>query len=389
MGIDENLSRKELTKLEEGEYLLRRDEILHTMGRRSRAGENQFTAISGQNVYYAGGLTGGEEFAPPHSTVERVTTKRIAQRMGVSERTVQQRMQITRNLPIEVRNAIRNTPVANNVSELLRLSKVKEQRDQVAIAGKIVNGAVKTVKDAASVIKRERTCQDLIRKAKQYDVNPETARIVQGDFFTLEQEIKDNSVDAVITDPPYVAKWAENITPFLTSINRILKPSGFAAIYIGHLRLPDVFEGLRACQEAYGEEALQFYWIASLYHTGATKVVHSHGIECKQKPVIIFQKPPHTTPYRSFSDVIEGSGREKDLFEWQQAESELESIFSSFTQENDLVCDPFTGSGTVGVVAQSMKRRFLGYEIEKNKGELASARIKNSTKNENGGVCEG
>ena len=34
------------------------------------------------------------------------------------------------------------------------------------------------------------------------------------------------------------------------------------------------------------------------------------------------------------------------------------------TDEGDLVCDPFTGSGTTGRVAQSNNRRFVGYDIK-------------------------
>ena len=46
-----------------------------------------------------------------------------------------------------------------------------------------------------------------------------------------------------------------------------------------------------------------------------------------------------------------------------------------FTQEGELVLDPFMGSGTVGVVCKRLKRRFLGMDIVSSYIELAQKRI--------------
>lgn len=46
-----------------------------------------------------------------------------------------------------------------------------------------------------------------------------------------------------------------------------------------------------------------------------------------------------------------------------------------FSQEGDLVLDPFMGSGTVGVVCKRLGRRFLGMDIVPSYIELAKKRI--------------
>ena len=46
-----------------------------------------------------------------------------------------------------------------------------------------------------------------------------------------------------------------------------------------------------------------------------------------------------------------------------------------FTQEGDLVLDPFVGSGTVGVVCKRLGRHFLGMDIVQDYVELARKRI--------------
>jgi DNA modification methylase len=46
-----------------------------------------------------------------------------------------------------------------------------------------------------------------------------------------------------------------------------------------------------------------------------------------------------------------------------------------YSKEGDLVCDPFTGSGTTGVAAKISKRRFVGCELNREHGNYAYERI--------------
>jgi DNA modification methylase len=46
-----------------------------------------------------------------------------------------------------------------------------------------------------------------------------------------------------------------------------------------------------------------------------------------------------------------------------------------FTKQDDLVLDPFSGSGTTGVACAQLGRRFLGFEIDANYCHLANDRI--------------
>ena len=53
----------------------------------------------------------------------------------------------------------------------------------------------------------------------------------------------------------------------------------------------------------------------------------------------------------------------------------LTRILLSTTNENDLVLDPFNGSGTTGVACAINKRRYIGIELERKYIELAKKRI--------------
>lgn len=55
---------------------------------------------------------------------------------------------------------------------------------------------------------------------------------------------------------------------------------------------------------------------------------------------------------------------------------ELPNFFiHTCTKENDIVLDPFMGSGTTGVVAKKLKRRFIGFELNPDYIEVANMRL--------------
>ena len=59
----------------------------------------------------------------------------------------------------------------------------------------------------------------------------------------------------------------------------------------------------------------------------------------------------------------------------QKPEYLLERIILAATQEGDVVLDPFSGSGTTGVVANKLGREFIGIENEEEYIELMVRRI--------------
>ena len=50
-------------------------------------------------------------------------------------------------------------------------------------------------------------------------------------------------------------------------------------------------------------------------------------------------------------------------------------IIERLTNENDIVLDPFMGSGTTGVACKELNRRFIGSELDKNYFNMAQQRI--------------
>jgi site-specific DNA-methyltransferase (adenine-specific) len=53
----------------------------------------------------------------------------------------------------------------------------------------------------------------------------------------------------------------------------------------------------------------------------------------------------------------------------------MEALIRDFTDPGDVVCDPFAGSGTTGVAALRLGRRFIGWEIDPRYYEKALKRL--------------
>lgn len=97
-------------------------------------------------------------------------------------------------------------------------------------------------------------------------------------------------------------------------------------------------------------------------------------------PSVNFRPDRYKTQLRNPSDVwkmalVSGNETERTEHPAQYPEELIERIILTGTNENDIVLDPFMGSGTTAVVAKQLKRHFVGYEIVPEYVEIAQKRI--------------
>ena len=197
---------------------------------------------------------------------------------------------------------------------------------------------------------------------------PDKIKVIHADF--KDVEIEPESVDHIITDPPYPIEFIECWEMLSRIAERILKPSGFLIAYSGHINLNKVIRIL--------DENLIFYWMCALIHKGSTQIVHPRNMIASFKPILIYQKEPFKRHDNIMEDVIEGSGREKDGHPWQQAEEEINLFIEKFTNPNDLILDPFAGSGTIPVACFNLSRRVMAIDKEEENILKIKRRIKKS-----------
>lgn len=53
----------------------------------------------------------------------------------------------------------------------------------------------------------------------------------------------------------------------------------------------------------------------------------------------------------------------------------IEKLINEFTKYGDLILDPFMGSGTTAVACHKLKRRYIGFELDKEYFDLANERL--------------
>jgi len=176
-----------------------------------------------------------------------------------------------------------------------------------------------------------------------------------GDFRKVLVDVADQSVSLVFTDPPYgksslplwsdLGKWAA----------RVLLPGGFLISYSGQTYLPAVIEALN--------KHLRYVWMVAQLSKGPKSIMRHVGFYSAWKPLLVFACEPFAAR-NWFMDVIHGEGPEKEHHDWQQGEYEAWYCLEHFSREDELVADPFLGSGTTAIAAIKLGRRFIGADID-------------------------
>ena len=148
--------------------------------------------------------------------------------------------------------------------------------------------------------------------AEKYDAQPqdENIQILHGDFRELCLDIPENSVDLVLTDPPYPKEFLPLWSDLSFHAERILKPSGFCIAYSGQMHIQEVLNRM--------SEHLNYYWTFCLYHTGGSMIVNHVNVMNKWKPVLIYQKSPREKIKFTDMDYVVSEKREKDNHKWQR-----------------------------------------------------------------------
>lgn len=220
------------------------------------------------------------------------------------------------------------------------IKKVKSSNEELTTMG--------IIKLAKELEKSDRISKE--KKCRNEKVS--TLDIRKGDFRKVLDDLK--HIDAIITDPPYPKEFLPLFSDLSKFASKKLKEDGFIAIYSGQYHLPEVINRL--------SEHLTYVWTFCLYHVGKKQLVNGVNIMCGWKPVLIFSKGKKKMRFSAY-DVLISEVREKHSHKWQQSESGVESLIEIFSKPGNLIVDPFAGSGSFGVVANKLGRKFIGAEI--------------------------
>ena len=192
-------------------------------------------------------------------------------------------------------------------------------------------------------------------------------QILTGDFRQLSEDIADNSVDMVLTDPPYAEKFLPLWADLGRVAKRLLRPSHLLVAYTGQMYLPQVVQML-------GEHLL-WYWSIALLQPGANSRVKARAIFQTHKVLLVYQKPPFRRWGKWGPDTIKSPSPSKKYHPWGQSVEPARELIERFSKPGDLVLDLMTGGGAVGVACIQTGRRFTGFEIDGKMAQIARRRM--------------
>lgn len=184
----------------------------------------------------------------------------------------------------------------------------------------------------------------------------------RGRFQDCASDIRDNSVDAIITDPLYDLEFIPDIKDLGRFAERVLKPGGVLVIMYGSAYADEMIMALRP-----SGPSLRKVWNFAAKLNGATSSHPSRRVRDEKRDYFAYVK---SAPRISQPKTINGMPR--SLFEINETNTlyspfgQDEGAFSPFiewyTNPGDLVIDPFAGGGAVPAACKSLGRRCIACE---------------------------
>lgn len=222
--------------------------------------------------------------------------------------------------------------------------------------------------------------------------------------YSMIKELKSEkiTVNHIITDPPYnisqennfstlnsprkgvdFGHWDKNfdLYSWIQDYSEILDKDGSMIIFCSYRFISHIIDKLESCGMCVKDTIV---WRKSNPMPRNVERRYVQDMEyavwaVKKNSKWTFNKPNTVGYLRSLFETSVVSGLEKTEHPTQKSLVLMEQIIKIHTNQNDLILDPFMGSGTTGVAAIKNERKFIGIEINSNFFNIAKERIdKNS-----------
>ena len=228
--------------------------------------------------------------------------------------------------------------------------------------------------------------------------------LYKGDCIELMKNIEDNSIDAIITDPPYgttACKWDSVIDFELMweQLNRIIKPNGAIVLFGSEpfssaLRMSNikkykydwvwqksnVMGFLNAKKRPLKEIENVMVFNSKVYKPQGLKVnTKGKNRRGKQTEVTSKYKAFNFSSHTNYPKTIQYFKNERGFHPTQKPVLLLEYLIKTYTNENETILDFTMGSGSTGVACVNTNRNFIGIEMDNKYFEIARQRIEDNS----------
>lgn len=243
----------------------------------------------------------------------------------------------------------------------------------------------------------------------------ELNKIYHGDCIKLMKNIPDNSIDLIITSPPYwkgyeyeayfnsYKQYLEWCGLWLQECKRILKQNG--TFYLNVINDSEItiraYEMLNEAIKLMFKLHETIIWYRYNQQPANTDrqltnqcefifMLRNTSANVKLNKSLLYEKKSNIFKTRNVGNVWEipfnsfrsSFGKKETKSKWGNSGFPIdipEACLILSSKENDIVLDPFLGTGTTAIVCKKYRRRFIGIDLDKNACDIAIERLKSNT----------
>lgn len=239
-------------------------------------------------------------------------------------------------------------------------------------------------------------------------------------------KINGELIDSTITSPPYnIGKEYEKVLPIeeyidwissiLNNIYKITKKDGNLLLNVGYIKIEDKGRAIPIPYLMW--DKLNYYFQQEIVWNYGAGVSAKNYLSPRNEKILWYIKNKENYTFNldpirdpnvkypnqkkngklrcntigknpsdvwQIAKVTSGTNRasvERTAHPAQFPEDLIKRLILGFTNEDDIILDPFMGSGTVAVVAMELNRKFVGFEIDPNYCKILKKRVINSYNN--------
>ena len=216
-------------------------------------------------------------------------------------------------------------------------------------------------------------------------------KIIHADCMDILKQLPDKCIDLVLTDPPYNAsnsnivfeeknyksintKWDKNFEPiqYLDECKRVLRDGGSMLFFCSYHLLGDYlkWDKLKLQQVVHWQHQNPFPAITKIYTPAIEYIVwyttpnYTFNKNYSKLNIILNKKA-----YAVDGKIDHPSVKPSDL---------IQKLLKVHSNENDLILDCFSGSGTTAVACHNLNRRFICIEKDEDYYKASVERLENA-----------
>jgi DNA modification methylase len=357
--IDINLKRRQLNDFQKAELAYKLEDLYKEQARLrqlSKLKNVKDKLTSSPSSLWSNGYNDNNNSIIKEDEVKGKTIEVISKKNDISPKTYQRARTIIENATEEVKEKLRS----NKTTISKEYDKIQRDRKRQELLSQISN--MQYNKNDSNQIKNN------------------NYKLIYGNFIEKSQKnIADSSIDLILTDPPYGEQYLSLYQELGKLAIRVLKPGGNLVFYVGHIILDQVIKIFNEFSLTDNNLInLKYWWTLAVKHSGHHQKVYPRHVFAEWKPLLWYvkgEKPNDLVISNTMGDYIESVAPPKIEHKWQQSSVEAEYIIKNLTIENQTVLDPMFGTGTTGMTALKLNRKFIGIEIDPATFEITKANI--------------